>query len=262
MVNLRLICTQTLLIFLINACATSPLGRSQLALISDSEINQMGAQAFEIQKKNLPVSNDPDMNRFVQCVAGTLTQQVKGQWEVVVFDEQSPNAFALPSGKIGVHSGLLQVARNQHQLATVVGHEIGHVIARHSNERVSQQFAAQTGLALTQVLIGATATSGTGQLLMGLLGVGTQYGILMPFSRIQESEADLIGLDLMAQAGFDPQESIVLWQNMAAAGGETPVEFLSTHPSHGTRIKDLQQRMPRAMDLWQNARNQGYKPEC
>ncbi len=260
--KLRFICTQALLVFLIHACATSPLGRSQLALIPDSEINQMGAQAFEVQKKNLPISNDPEMNRYVQCVAGTLTRQIKGQWEIVVFEEQSPNAFALPSGKIGVHSGLLQVARDQHQLAAVVGHEIGHVVARHSNERVSQQFAAQTGLALSEILIGATVTSGTGQLLMGLLGVGTQYGILMPFSRIQESEADLIGLDLMAKSGFDPRESINLWQNMATVGGGSPVEFLSTHPSHGTRIEDLQQRMPQAVDLWQNARNQGYNPDC
>jgi predicted Zn-dependent protease len=262
MSKLRPIHLNLALILLTAACATSPLGRSQLTLLPDSDIDRIGAQAFEVQKKNLPIDKEPQVNAYVQCVAGAITRQVKGSWEVLVFEEESPNAFALPGGKIGVHSGLLNVARNQDQLATVIGHEIGHVIARHSNERISQQYAVQTGLALTQVLAGATAATGTGQALMGLLGVGAQYGILMPFSRTQESEADLIGLDLMAKSGFDPRESVKLWQNMSAAGGPDTVEFLSTHPSHGTRIQGLQQRMPRAMELWQNARNLGNQPQC
>lgn len=262
MYKFRFICLKVLVIILLNACATSPLGRSQLTLISDSEVNRMGVQAFEVEKQNLPISEDPKMNQLVQCVAGALTRHVQGTWEVRVFEERTPNAFALPGGKIGVHSGLMQVARDQHQLATVIGHEIGHVLARHSNERISQQFAVKTGLTLTELLAGATVSPGAGQTLMGVLGLGAQYGILMPFSRTQESEADLIGLDLMAKAGFDPRESVTLWQNMTAAGGESPVAFLSTHPSHATRIQDLQKRMPHAMDLWQNAKTQGYKPEC
>ncbi|MGR9105504.1 MAG: M48 family metallopeptidase [Gammaproteobacteria bacterium] len=244
------------------SCATSPLGRSQLAFMPDSDIDRMGARAFEVQKKNLPLSKDPRTNQIVQCVAKTLTRQVKGNWEVLVFQEKNPNAFALPSGKIGVHSGLLKVAKNQHQLAAVIGHEIGHVIAHHSNERVSQQFAADAGLSLAEALVGATVSPGTGQLLMGAMGLGAQYGVLMPFSRIQESEADLIGLDLMAKSGFDPRESVQLWRNMAAAGGGGPVEFLSTHPSSETRIQDLQKRMPKAMQLWQNARSHGQQPKC
>ena len=250
------------IILILIGCATSPLGRSQLAFIPDSDIDRMGAQAFEVQKKNLPVVSDPQVNQYVQCVAGTLTRQVKGNWEVLVFEEESANAFALPSGKIGVHSGLLKVARNQDQLAAVIGHEIGHVLARHSNERASQQFAAQTGLSLTQVLVGATVAPGTGQLLMGVLGLGAEYGILMPFSRVQESEADLIGLDLMAKSGFDPRESVELWRNMDADGPNNQIEFLSTHPSHGSRIEDLQKRMPNAIQLWQNARAHGHNPAC
>jgi predicted Zn-dependent protease len=258
----RLIGLSLCVFILVYGCATSPLGRSQFLFLSDRDIDIMGAQAFEVQKRSLPISYDWQMNEFVQCVAGVLTRQANGNWEVLVFEDDSANAFALPSGKIGVHTGLLRVARNQHQLATVIGHEIGHVIARHSNERISQQYAVQTGLSLTEVLVGSSVTSGTGQALMGLLGVGAQYGILMPFNRVQESEADLIGLDLMAKSGFDPRESTKLWQNMAADGGAGPVEFLSTHPSHGTRIQDLQARMPHAMDLWRAAQSQGYNPGC
>ena len=224
------------------------------------QMDQMGVQAFENQKKNMSASNDPAINRFVRCVSNTLTQRVKGNWEVIVFNEDSPNAFALPGGKIGVHTGLLKIAQNQHQLAAVIGHEIAHVIAQHSNERVSQQFAVQSGLQLTQALAGAT--TGTGQTLMGLLGVGAQYGILMPYGRSQESEADLIGLDLMAESGFDPRESISLWINMGKAGGGKTPEFLSTHPAHGTRIADLQARMPLALNKWKQAQAQGRKPNC
>ena len=241
-------------------CSTSPLGRSQFTMMPKDQIDRMGIQAFENQKKNLRVSNDQAANRLIRCVSNTLTKQVKGRWEIVVFKEASPNAFALPGGKIGVHTGLLKVARNQHQLATVIGHEIAHVLAQHSNERVSQQFAVQSGLSLTQALAGAT--TGTGQALMGLLGVGAQYGILMPYGRSQESEADLLGLDLMANAGFDPKESIDLWINMGKASrGQTP-EFLSTHPSHGTRIEDLKKRMPSALRKWNRALVQGKRPQC
>jgi len=247
-----------LIIFM--GCSTSPLGRRQFTMMPADQMDQMGIQAFKNQKKNLPISNDPAANRLVRCVSNALTRQVKGRWEVVVFKEDSPNAFALPGGKIGVHTGLLKVAQNQHQLAAVIGHEIAHVLAQHSNERISQQYAVQSGLQLTQALAGVT--TGTGKALMGLLGVGAQYGILMPYGRSQESEADLLGLDLMANAGFDPRESVNLWVNMGKASrGKTP-EFLSTHPSHGTRIEDLKKRMPSALRKWNRARAQGKRPQC
>lgn len=244
----------------ITGCSKSPMGRRQLTMMPADQMDRMGIQAFENQKKNLPISRDPAANNIVRCVSDTLTRRLKGNWEVVVFNEKSPNAFALPGGKIGVHTGLLKVAKNQHQLAAVIGHEIAHVLAQHSNERVSQQYAVQGGLALTEALAGAT--TGTGQTLMGLLGVGAQYGILMPYSRSQESEADLIGLDLMANAGFDPRESVALWINMSKAGGASPPEFLSTHPSHGTRITDLRARLPSAVQKWKQAKAHGRNPQC
>jgi predicted Zn-dependent protease len=181
-----------------------------------------------------------------------------------VFQDDTANAFALPGRKIGVHTGLLKVARNQDQLATVLGHEVGHVIARHSAERVSDQYATQLGAQGIGVLLGAVSDpssplhAGT----MAVLGIGAQ-GVVLKFSRTHESEADLIGLDRMAAAGFDPRESVPLWQNMEAASkGARPPEFLSTHPSPETRIKDLQQRIPDALPIADQAHKQGRNPRC
>jgi predicted Zn-dependent protease len=249
------------------ACATSPLGRSQLVLVSDDQMSQMGVAAFDQMKQEQPVTKDARAKTYVGCVAGAITgaltpEEYKGSWEVVVFEEKTANAFALPGGKIGVNTGLLSVAKTQDQLATVIGHEVGHVIARHGAERVSQSQAAdllQTGVAAAGVVDPATTT---GQLALGALGLGVQYGVLMPYSRTQESEADKLGLDYMARAGFDPRQSVELWKNMAAAGGGQPPEFLSTHPSHETRIQDLDQRIPSALELQSKARAAGRKPGC
>ena len=245
---------------LISSCATSPTGRSQLLLMSDSEMDQMGVQSFSSLKKELSIERDPKINAYVRCVATAITNEVSGNWEVIVFKDPSANAFALPGRKIGVHTGLLSVAKNQHQLAAVIGHEVAHVLANHSNERVSQQTAVSQGLSITQAVL--SPQSELGQTGMGLLGVGAQYGILMPYSRSHESEADIYGLDLMAKAGFDPKESVTLWINMSKAGGQTPPEFMSTHPAHETRISDLQKQMPKALKLRKQAIAKGKKPQC
>ena len=245
---------------LLSACATSPTGRSQLVLMPDSQMNQMGLQAFTSIKQKTPVSTSRTTNNYVPCVASAITREVGGRWEIVVFNDDSANAFALPGSKIGVHTGLLKVASNQDQLATVIGHEIAHVLSRHSNERVSQKFAVEQGIGLVNAV--ASPTSGTGKTVMGMLGVGAQFGILMPFSRVQESEADLYGLKLMASAGFDPRESVNLWINMGKANKGQPPEFLSTHPSHSTRINDLSQHMSAAVQIDQQARNTGKRPAC
>ena len=161
-------------------------------------------------------------------------------WEVVVFDSDQVNAFALPGGKIGVYTGLLKVAVTQDQLATVIGHEIAHVLADHSNERLSQSQIANAGLQLTNIALGSSEYAQYRGATMAALGLGVQYGVLMPYGRTQESEADIVGLELMAKSGFDPNQSVDLWKNMAkASGGAQPPELLSTHPSHGTRIQDL-----------------------
>jgi len=260
----RLLLAVALVATLAPGCATSPLGRSQLILFPEAEMAQMGAAAFREIQAQSPASRDAKTNAYVQCVADHIIRAMQDgdptNWEVVVFDGPEVNAFALPGRKIGVFRGLLDVAENQHQLATVIGHEIAHVVAKHSNERVSTTFVTQSGLQLVQVAAGGRSPAQ--QQLFGLLGVGAQVGVLLPFNRRQESEADLIGLDLMAAAGFDPRESVKLWQNMDKAGGERPPEFLSTHPSSATRISDLNARMNSAMHLSNQARVAGRSPDC
>jgi predicted Zn-dependent protease len=186
---------------------------------------------------------------------------VGGNWEVVVFEDNSLNAFALPGNKIGVYTGLIKLVDNQDQLAAVIGHEIGHVLAKHSNERASQQMALSQGMGILQAM--TNPTSALGQSAFGLLGIGAQYGVLMPFGRTQENEADIIGEDLMAKAGFDPEQSISLWQKMEQASqGQQPPEFMSTHPAHATRIQDLQAHMPQALQYYQQAQAAGKTPHC
>lgn len=245
------------------ACATSPLGRSQLQLFSDAEVAQMGLAAYSDLQKKQPRDTSPAVNAYVRCVANAITTALPdaGQaWEVTVFQDDSANAFALPGGKIGVNNGLLKVATNQSQLATVIGHEVAHVLARHSGERLSNQAAVDTAVQAAQAIGGSMSPAK--QQLMGLLGVGAQVGVLLPFSRTQESEADLLGLDLMARAGFEPPQSVALWQNMERASGGGPPVFLSTHPSPDGRIQALQNRLPQAQELYQQARAQGRKPAC
>jgi predicted Zn-dependent protease len=246
---------------LLSACITSPMGRKQLILMPDNQVDQMGLQAFNTLKKDKPVSSNARYNQIASCIAWNITQGMGGQWEVVVFEDSSFNAFALPGNKIGVYTGLFNLVENQDQLAAVIGHEIGHVLAKHSNERASQELAVNQGMSMVQAM--SNPSSALGQTAFGLLGLGAEYGVLMPYGRTQESEADIIGVDLMAKAGFDPRQSINLWLKMnQAAQGRQNVEFLSTHPSHATRIHDLEQHMPQAMSLMQQAQGMGKQPRC
>lgn len=246
---------------LLSACATSPTGRSQLVFMPDQQINQMGLQAFDDLKKQKPISTNSKYNQLASCIAGAITGETGGNWEIVVFDDASPNAFALPGNKIGVHTGMLQLVDNQDQLAAVIGHEVGHVLAKHSNERASQELAVNSGMSIIQAV--SAPQTALGQTALGMLGIGAQYGILMPYSRTHESEADVMGLELMAKAGFDPRQSVSLWQKMdRASQGQQPIEFMSTHPSHATRIQDLEKRMPQAMQIFQQAQSMGKQPHC
>jgi predicted Zn-dependent protease len=254
---------------LLLGCATSPLGRKQLILLPDGQMDTMGAQAFQQMKTSVPTDHDPKWNDYVRCVALPITEAAKGQvsnreWEIVVFRDETANAFALPGGKIGVHTGILKVAKTDAQLAAVLGHEVGHVIARHGNERMSEGLATQGSLIAVNAFLNGDPEKRSPQkdLLLGLLGVGAQFGIALPHSRTQESEADLIGLDLMARAGFNPRESVELWRNMQAAGGKSPPQWLSTHPANETRIENLEAHMPDAVVSYNQAGAAGLHPKC
>jgi predicted Zn-dependent protease len=249
------------------ACTVSPTGRKQFILpnYTESDMSKMGAAAFGDLQKKQKIDEDPKANAYVSCVAHAILSSLPGDggqgWEIKVFQDDTPNAFALPGKKIGVHSGILKVAKNQDQLATVIGHEVGHVQAHHSAERLSQQTAAQGALLVGAIIAGTSDNTSKG-LVMGALGAGVTYGVLMPFSRTQESEADMIGLKLMAQAGFNPDESVALWENMAAVDKNKTPEFLSTHPSDQTRMSALNRALPQAEADAEEARAMGRHPNC
>lgn len=231
------------------ACATSPTGRQQLMLLPEDQMNQIGAQAFQQMKQQTPTVEDTQVERYVGCIAKQILEVAASrqgvrpadQWELRVFDEETVNAFALPGGRIGVYMGMVRFADDADQLAAVIAHEIGHVIAQHGNERLSQQLGVQTGLGLLSILAADTAET---RLALAALGVGAQVGILLPYSRDQEREADLIGLRLMSQAGFDPEAAVNLWQKMAKQGGPQPPQFLSTHPTPANRVEALAEQVP------------------
>lgn len=253
------------LVLLVAACATSPTGRKQLLLVPDDQVNEMGVAAFNEFKQKGTLDKDPAKLRYVRCISDAITATLappddKG-WEVAVFKDDTANAFALPGKKIGVHTGIMKVANTPDQLAAVIGHEIGHVMAKHSAERLSIQTVTATG---SQLVGAVLATQGEGEqaLIMGVMGLGLQYGVTLPYSRTHESEADYVGVVLMAQAGFDPRASVTLWQNMRAASQGSPPEFMSTHPSPDTRIDQLQSMMSTAIPVYQQAHDRGLRPNC
>ncbi len=259
-------CYRTLVLYFtlaITACSTTPTGRKQLSLLSDSEVNKMGVSSYEQMKKEMPLSQNKALKNYVVCVAEHIIPQVKqapriSQWEINLFADKQANAFALPGYKIGVYEGLLNYAVNEDQLAAVIGHELGHVIAHHAKERLSTQMATDMGIKVGAVLLGVEDINNS--LGVKVAALGAQYGVILPFSREHESEADMIGLDLMAKSGFDPRQSIQLWKNMSKDGGSVP-ELLSTHPSNKTRIQQLQAHMNKAMQLYQASGKAG-KPKC
>jgi len=255
---------------LLAACATttSPTGRKQFMAYSDSELNQMGTQAFaEMKSKQQVMASNAQQSAYVQCVVRALVQQLPGEWrdlpwETAVFVDDTPNAFALPGGKVGVNTGMFKVAKNQDQLAAVIGHEIGHVYARHTNERVSRQAATSGALAVVGAVAGARYGQGASELVTQGGGTLAQLGLLLPFSRTQESESDTIGQRLMAQAGFDPAQAVDLWQNMISASAGRNPEWLSTHPDPQNRIAALQAEAPKLQPVYQAARSAGRTPQC
>jgi predicted Zn-dependent protease len=232
-----------------------------LPVLDDAQVNKMGVEAFEKIKSETPIEKDPAINQYVKCVANHILSVAKDdtgvkEWEIVVFRSEVVNAFALPGGKIGVYTAILNVAKTQDQLAAVLGHEVGHVIKRHGKDRIQSQILTGGGLKVLEGILGNNPT------VMGALGVGAQYGIILPFTRSQESEADIVGLELMAKAGFNPTGAIELWENMKSSVDKKMPEILSTHPAPDTRIKQLKEKLPNAIGIYQIAVNNNQKANC
>lgn len=223
----------------LSGCETNEaLGRSQFILFDDASLAQSAQAGWQEQLKKAKVSKDPQMNARLRTVGSRIVAAagMGGQpWEYVLFEDDQPNAFVIPGNKVGVNTGLFKVVKNDDQLAAVLGHETGHVIGRHAAERASQQTAAQIGLE-----VATQATEGkVQQAVASYGGLGASLGLLLPYSRKHETEADRIGVDLMVKAGYKASESVKLWENMSALKSAAPPEFLSTHPSDKTRINDL-----------------------
>lgn len=250
------------------SCVTSPTGRHQLHLVSLEDAAQAGNQSFAQIKKQTPVDRDQADNAYAACIVRALADATGkpnggGEWNVTVFkQDKTVNAFALPGGHVSVYTGIFSVAKTPGELAAVLGHEMGHVQAGHGAERMSDQMLTQTGLDLTSVLLGIDQSSPGGQATMSALGMGAQLGVILPFSRAQESEADALGLRYMSQAGFDPHEALQLWRNMMGANLGAPPELLSDHPSDSNRLADLQAKLPDAMRLYSAAQAAGHQPDC
>ena len=246
----------TVLLPILISCQTAPItGRSQLILVSPQEASQMGNAAFQEVIKEEGISDNPQYKSRLTRVSSRIVSVAdtsNHDWEYrVIKGDDVVNAFALPGGKIGVYTGMFRVANSDAALATVIGHEVAHVSARHGAERASAGILANLGATGLQAALGSQNPA-VMSAIMSAYGVGVNVGGILPFSRTQEAEADRIGLIYMAEAGYDPKEAIAFWERMQSASGGSlaPPEFLSTHPSYGTRINNLKQWLPEAMQYY------------
>src|SRR6185436_10228886 len=239
------------------ACETVPVtGRSQLLLVSEGEETKMGLDAYQGILQKSKISSDPKLNEQVTRVGQRIaaaTDRKDYQWEFKVLDDPQANAFCLPGGKVAVYTGILPITRDDAGLAAVLGHEVSHAIARHGGERMSQEMLVQSGLAATQAAL-ARNDPLIVQSVTALLGAGASVGLILPFSRGQESEADHLGLIYMAKAGYHPIAARDLWIRMgeASKGGSAPPAFLSTHPSAATRVTQIEGWMPEALKYYRS----------
>ncbi|MEZ4599722.1 MAG: M48 family metallopeptidase [Syntrophotaleaceae bacterium] len=250
---------------LASACASVPVTeRQQLNLVPESTMVSASQDQYQEFLQNHEVIRNTPESEMVKRVGQNIRQAVeefmarRGEsgelagynWEFNLIASEEVNAFAMPGGKVAIFSGILPIAQNEAGLATIMGHEVAHVIARHGSERMSQQLITQMGgQALSALLATQPQTAQT--LWMQVFGVGAQVGVMLPYSRLQESEADYLGLIFMAMAGYDPRAAVDVWQRMAQLGGAGVPEFLSTHPADQTRIREIQEKLPEALQYYQ-----------
>lgn len=246
------------------ACGSVPItGRKQMLLVSDTEVLNLSLQQYTDFKKTAPLSTDKANTALVVKVGRNIANAVEAymkqaglsselsnySWEFNLINSKDVNAFCMPGGKIVVYTGILPITQNETGLAVVLGHEVAHAVAKHANERMSQQLLTQYGgAALGTVLSGSSAA--TQSIAGSLYGIGSQYGVTLPHSRRQELEADRLGLIFMAMAGYDPRLATAFWQRMSQNSNAGVAEFMSTHPSDQTRIGKIEAELPEALKYY------------
>ncbi len=241
-------------------CVTIPeTGRSAFILTSESEENQLGAQAYQEVLAKERISGDRRLNEMIQRVGARISavaNRPNFQWEFRLIESKQRNAFCLPGGKVAFYTGILPLAENEAAVAAIMGHEVAHATTRHGGQRMTVAMGTQLGLSGLSALLGGQDSDGK-RVLLAALGMGTQVGVALPFSRSNESEADEIGLVYMAKAGYDPREAPKLWQRMAAGDQSGPPQFLSTHPSSMGRSATLQSQLPKVLPLYERTAKYG-----
>lgn len=259
------------MLLLLTGCGSVALtGRKQLLLVSDSEVMSLSNSSFQdymkTAKPSTNAANTAMVVRVGKRIAGAVETYLRNNgmagevqnfaWEFHLVQEQEPNAFCMPGGKIVVNEGILPYTQTEEGLAIVLGHEVGHAVAKHSAERLSQQMVASYG---GQILSGVLANKSTATQMLAqqVYGLGAQYGVMLPYSRKNESEADHLGLVFAAMAGYNPQAAVSFWQRMASSGSQKVPEFMSTHPSDASRISNIQKLMPEAMKYYTPGQTSG-----
>jgi len=233
---------------------------------SDAELQAEAAREFAQLKASAPLTTNREKIDYISCVANAVVSVLEPpysdyNWEMAILETNEINAFVMPGGKIVIYEGILKAAQNQHQLAAVIGHEIAHETAGHTKSKLLQGKGAQIGIQVAAVLLGG-GHSGATYSAYEALNQGAMYGILLPYKRSQETEADVVGLEFMARAGFDPRAAVPLWQNMNSEAGEAPAEFISTHPSSDKRIDSLVSQWIEVLPLYNEALQEGRDPNC
>lgn len=261
----KIVALSFLLILLTVACSTVPLtGRKQVNLLPESEMITMGFSNYSDFKKETPLSTNRSQESMVKEVGKNITDAVSlyfsnnglssrlagYEWEFNLFSSDVPNAWAMPGGKVAIYEGILPFTQDDKGLAVVIGHEIAHIVARHGNERMSQQLIIQLGgVALNEAL--SEKPEETKNIFLTVYGIGSQLGAILPYSREHEKEADRLGLIFMAMAGYNPESAVLFWERMSADSGPEAPRFLSTHPSDATRIAELKRYLPEALEYFQ-----------
>jgi metalloendopeptidase OMA1, mitochondrial len=244
------------LMFFFSACVVIPeTGDRVLLLTTPEQENKLGFDGYKEVLGKSKVNRDPRLNQILRRVGMRIAAQTGKrdfQWEFTLIESSEANAWCMPGGKVAVYTGILKPLQNEASLAAVLGHEVAHAVLRHSGQQISREMIVNLGLAAADVTLSNNRQHDT---LMGLMGAGATVGVILPYSRGHEKEADDVGLRYMAAAGYDPREAIRFWERFSKVSGGSPLVFLSTHPGTDSRIVDLQSRMPEALARYEKTPN-------